>query len=94
MEGAVKPLKKPELNFYTILLRKSQTGGSAETKHVISFKAHKTKHLENSRGPWVQKNFSIHCSMPDNPPDDHQSLKDAVLLSDHTISKDQFFSPS
>lgn len=29
--------------------------------------------------------------MPDNPPNDHQSLKDAVLSSDHTISKDQLF---
>lgn len=87
--------RKPELKFYIILLWKPQTG-QAQTEHVTSFKAHKSKLLKNSRGSWVQENFSTHCSMPENLPDDHQSLKDAVLLSDYTISlsKDLFFSPS
>lgn len=75
---------------------KATDRGQVQTEHVISFKTDKTKLSKISRGSWVQKNFSTHCSMPDNPSDDNQSLKDAVLSSDHTISlsKDQlFFSP-
>lgn len=63
--------------------------------HAVSFRAHKTKLLKNLSISWAQENFSSHHYMPESPPNDQQSLQDALSSFGHVIpvSTDQSFSP-
>lgn len=72
-------------SFLHYLIKKAMERGQVWTVHVMSFRAHKTKLLNNLRLSWAQENFSSHHYMPESPPNDQQSLQDDLSSFGHII---------